>query len=342
MNAIREKGNIGMPTTELVRQMASLHVVAVIPAYNEERFIGSVVLTTLGYASTVIVVDDGSSDRTAEVAKAAGAVVVRLSRQGGKGRALNAGFQLARDFKPDAIVTLDGDAQHDPAEIPVLAAPIVAGLADVVIGSRFLGIQSRIPWWRKMGQKMLTVVTNAASGVHVTDSQTGYRAFSQAALDCLRFHSTGLSVESEMQFLLGQGALRWMEVPVHVQYRDGNKRNPVVHGLSVMDTMLGLVARRHPLLFFGGPGLVLAVMGFIFGINVIEMVGRFRQVPVGTAIMSTLLLIGGLLLGVTGTILHSLEHFAARIGGDIRDILGEAQVRSKEVSSGGRADVGSR
>ena len=191
-------------------------IVAVIPAYNEERFIGSVVLNTLHYAHHVIVVDDGSTDRTALLAGLAGAYVVEMPHNGGKGLALNAGFREARRLDPAVIVMLDGDAQHDSAEIPLLTAPIIADRADVVIGSRFLETRSDIPRWRRVGQHTLTLVTNKASGASISDSQSGFRAFRPEALDMLHFRTAGLSVESEMQFLLEQSDLRTFEVPISV------------------------------------------------------------------------------------------------------------------------------
>lgn len=296
-------------------------VVAVIPAYNEERFIGSVVLSARNYCDVVIVVDDGSLDRTAALASAAGAVVVRRPTQGGKGEALNSGFNEAITYNPCATVILDGDAQHDPAEISIVAKPVLDGLADVVIGSRFLSRDRRaIPWWRQIGQKVLTVATNHASGVVVTDSQTGYRAFSQEALYHLRFRSKGLSVESEMQFLLKNSHLRIAEVPIHVQYLDGNKRNPFKHGLSIVDTMIGLVARRRPLLFFSVPGFCLVIFGLLLGYHSFRILQVDHVIPPWSTVMGTMLLIVGLLFGVTGTILNTLEHFAIRVTEELTDL----------------------
>ena len=288
-------------------------LLAVIPAYNEERFIGSVVLAARNYCDVVIVVDDGSTDHTAELAEAAGAHVVRRPN-GGKGAALNTGFEVALRYRPCATVILDGDAQHDPAEIAEVARPILDGEADVVIGSRFLSSDRRsIPWWRQIGQVALTIATNRASGVKLSDSQTGYRAFSSSALRDLKFRSKGLSVESEMQFLLKDSSLRLVEVPIHVRYLDGNKRNPITHGLSIIDTIMALVARRRPLLFFTVPGLTLAVVGLLFAYNAFRIVQTQHIIPAVSTIVGTLLLVTGLLFGVTGTILNTLEHFASRV-----------------------------
>ncbi len=310
-----------METLTYSQDTTSGRVVAVIPAHNEARFIGSVVLSARNYCDVVIVVDDGSSDHTADLAEAAGAVVVRRPIQGGKGAALNVGFEEALAYLPQATVILDGDAQHDPAEIGVVAAPILGGLADVVVGSRFLTDDRRaIPWWRQIGQIVLTVITNQASGVRLTDSQTGYRAFSKEALRSLRFRSAGLSVESEMQFLLKSAQLRIVEVPIHVQYLDGNKRNPVRHGLTIIDTIVGLIARRRPLLFFSVPGFCFVVIGLLFGYNSFHILQVRHVIPPLSTMLGTILLVVGLLFGVTGTILNTLEHFAVRVTDELLEL----------------------
>lgn len=295
--------------------------VAIIPAYNEERFIASVVLSTRPYVDYVVVVDDGSSDRSADLAEAAGALVVRQPQNAGKAAALNAGFRAARQFSPDVVICLDGDAQHDPAEIPVLIQPVLEGHADVVIGSRFLGVKSVIPKWRQVGQHTLTSVTNTLSGVQITDSQSGYRAFSPTALQLLKFKSTGLSLESEMQFLFERSGLRVSEVPISVKYTDGNKRNPVVHGLQVLDAMLSLVARRRPLLFISLPGILMSCIGLLLGVYVTLHMQQSGQLLTGTTMLTVLFTIGGLLLAMSGVMLHSLGHFTGRLREEIRDLV---------------------
>ncbi len=241
-----------------------------------------------------------------------------MPQNGGKGRAVNAGFERAREFDPDVVVTLDGDAQHDPAEMPTLIRPIVDGDTDVVVGSRFLQTKSEIPAWRRAGQHALTFMTNHASGTRMTDSQSGYRAFGGEALRQMYFHSAGLAMESEMQFHLERSSLRVSEVPISVKYLDGNKRNPVLHGLHVVDTILSLVARRRPLMFVGLPGVILLILGIVIGLFVVNSIDSRHVVPLGTAILSSLFIISGLLLGVTGVILNSLERFMTRMQDEIR------------------------
>lgn len=305
----------------LVSRWDEPSVVAVIPAYNEERFIGSVVLATLNYVQRVIVVDDGSSDRTAQLARMAGAEVVQLPKNGGKGAALNAGFAQAQRYDPDVVVMLDADAQHEPSEIPTVVRSILDGDADVVVGSRFLDTRSEIPGWRQVGQRVLNGMTNSASGVHLSDTQSGFRAFSRRGLDLMSFRSAGLAVESEMQFILERSDLRVAEAPISVKYLDGNKRNPVVHGLEVIDAILGMVARRRPLMFLSVPGVLLMLIGLLVGVSVVQVVGNEHVVPLGTAMLTALLIIVGLLLGLTGVILNSLEHLATKIADEVHHSL---------------------
>ncbi len=113
-------------------------IIAVIPCFNEENFIGDIVTRARIYADKVIVIDDGSTDNTSEVAKAAGAEVIRHERRRGAGAATKSGFEAAKTNNADILVTLDGDRQHDPDEIPQVLAPILSCKADLVIGSRFL------------------------------------------------------------------------------------------------------------------------------------------------------------------------------------------------------------
>lgn len=290
----------------------SSNIVAVIPAYNEERFIASVVLLTRQYASSVVVVDDGSTDHTAYLAEEAGAHVITIPH-GGKAAALSAGFAYAQTLAPSAVVTLDGDAQHDPSDIPLIAAPVLDGTADVVVGSRFLNRQSHIPGWRQVGQHALTYATNVVSGVNVTDSQSGFRAFSNHALANLRLRSDNLSVESEMQFEIRTHALRVSEVGISVQYLDKMKRNPVRHGLQVLDTILGIISRRHPLLVFALPGVLLACIGLTTEWIVLRTIDARHVLLMGHAIYGAFLMLAGLVLTITGVILHSLESIVSRI-----------------------------
>jgi glycosyltransferase involved in cell wall biosynthesis len=282
-------------------------IVVVIPAYNEERFIGSVVLKARKYASTVIVVDDGSSDCTAEVAAAGGAVVLKHEKNQGKGAALNTGFRLAQEYHPKAVVIIDADGQHLPEELERVVAPILSGQADIVVGSRYLKQISVVPRYRIWGHWAFNLLTRISSGMAVTDSQSGFRAFSPAALEKIDFRSKGFSVESEMQFIAQENGLHLVEVPVTVRYSDKPKRPVVTHGLGVLNGVLRLVGQYRPLLFFGVPGLLMVLAGIGWGLLVVEIYSRIQTLAVGYAMLSVLLTIIGMLMLSTGIILHSIR-----------------------------------
>ncbi len=289
------------------RKNGETEVVAVIPAYNEARFIGSVVLQTRALVDQVIVVDDGSTDGTGEIARAAGAIVVRHEQNQGKGRALRTGLNEARRLRPRAVVLLDGDGQHLPAEIPSLLAPIRAGEADMVVGSRYLNNSSRVPRARVWGHQFFNLLTNRTSGVHLTDSQNGFRAFSGRVLDSLKFHSNGFSVESEMQMLARQHGWRVKEVPVTVIYDGRPKRSAVLQGLMVLDGILRYIGQHRPLLVFSLIGSLLLLTGMGWGFCVVEIYRRTQMLAVGYALICVMLTIIGSICISTGFVLHSLR-----------------------------------
>lgn len=282
-------------------------VIAAIPAYNEARFIGSVVLHARRYVDVVLVIDDGSSDQTAELAEAAGATVLRHEHNQGKGGALNTAFARARLLGARCLVLIDGDGQHRVDDIPAVIRPVLEGEADMTVGSRFLTVRSDIPAYRQVGQHGLTLATNLSSGVRLTDSQSGFRAFSAAAIEALTFRGTGFSVESEMQFLMREHKLRVAEVPIGVLYEEPAKRNPVRHGMAVLNGIIRLISQGRPLFFFGTPGILLVVLGFLLGVRVIATYDTTGVLAVGYAIIVMLLLTTGILSVFTGIILHALR-----------------------------------
>jgi glycosyltransferase involved in cell wall biosynthesis len=286
-------------------------VVVVIPAYNEELVIGSIVLKARRIVERVIVVDDGSPDRTAEVATYAGAIVLRLEKNMGKAHALMTGLNHARDLGCEAAVTLDGDGQHKTQEIPDVVTPILEGKADLVIGSRFLSKTNGVPRHRRLGQKVLDVFTRIGSKHSSTDSQSGFRAFSRTALDNLDFQSSNYNIESDMIAHFAERGLRILEVPTMVRYDVPNKhkKNPVAHGLGVLVRIINIISLRRPLLAFGIPGFILVVGGMIAALVVfteLYTTGTFHYI---LALGSAFVVMTGMLLGIAGLILHSLVYF---------------------------------
>ena len=208
--------------------------VAIIPAYNEEVALGSIILRTLQYVDKVIIVNDGSDDKTVDVARLAGAEIINHASNLGKGEALKSGFSAIGDA--DVVVTIDADGQHNPDEIPSLIKPVVEEGADLVNGSRYMnGPEENTPAYRRIGQQVLDNATNISAGIKVTDSQSGFRAFSPAACKVFRFHDTGFAIESEMLVDVAEAGLKIVEVPITVRYDvDGSTKNPVTHGVGVL------------------------------------------------------------------------------------------------------------
>ena len=208
--------------------------VAIIPAYNEEVALGSIILRTLQYVDEVIIVNDGSDDKTVDVAKLAGAEIINHATNLGKGEALKSGFSAIGDA--DVVVTIDADGQHNPDEIPSLIKPIIEDGADLVNGSRYMnGPEENTPAYRRVGQQVIDNATNISAGIKVTDSQSGFRAFSPAACKVFRFYDTGFGIESEMLVDVAEAGLKIVEVPITVRYDvDGSTKNPVTHGVGVL------------------------------------------------------------------------------------------------------------
>jgi len=284
-------------------------VVAAIPCFNEELFIGSVALKARDYVDLVVVIDDGSTDKTAMVAGKAGAIVISHGSNKGKGAAVSSAFEYANKAGCKALVILDGDGQHDPAYIPSLVKPVLEDKADMVVGSRYLEIKTHIPRVRKLGQRVLTFSTNLGSRVKLTDSQSGLRAFSPKAMQTFSFVERGLSVESEMQFLASDAGLRVTEVPIGIGYYGKAKRSPLAHGIGVLNSIMGLISRRIPLFFFGVPGLVMLAFGFWEGFRVIRGYDTTHVFWLGPALIAVLLCVIGALSVFTGVILHTIRSF---------------------------------
>lgn len=286
---------------------AHRQVVVAIPAYNEDRFIGSVVLKVRRHVDVVLVVDDGSGDQTAAVAAAAGAEVIRHPTNRGKAAAINTAFQWARERRVDALVLIDGDGQHTPGEIPSLVAPVLQGTADMVIGTRFGGVPSRIPGYRRAGQRLLTWLTNVTSGMTVSDSQSGFRAFSSRAVQQMHFESRRFALESEMQCIARSAGLRVTEVPITAIYVEPAKRNPIGHGAAVVQALVTMLERRRPLFLLGGLGVFLVVVGMLLGLHIATIYAEQQKLAVGYSLMTIMLIIVGILTAFVGIILHSMR-----------------------------------
>ena len=290
--------------------------VAVIPAYNEELSIGSVVLKARRYVDEVIVVDDGSEDDTSLVAREAGAKVIRNERNLGKGESLRRALNLLRESKVDVVVLLDADGQHDPDDIPKLVKPIIEGKADMVIGSR--KSVREIPLYRRIGQRILDYLTRKAAGAEKSfDSQSGFRALSGKAIRVLKLREKGFAIESEMLVNALKAGLKVVEVPIRCRYDvRGSTLHPLIHGLGVLNSVLSSIVRDRPLLYFGAIGSGLIIGGVIKGLEVLEIFNRTRALAVGTAMISVLLFIIGAISISTGITLYAISALSRELKGE--------------------------
>jgi glycosyltransferase involved in cell wall biosynthesis len=222
--------------------------IAVIPAFNEEKSIGNVVNQTRKYVGRVVVVDDASSDNTREMAQRSGAIVLQHSKNGGVGAAMITGIEYMQKLKPDIVVTLDGDGQHCPSDIPRLIRPIIEGRADWVIGSRFLQrLPEKLSLIKYLGNKFLTFITNILTGVKLTDTQSGFRAFNREALLALDLTSK-FTYTQEMILILSHKGFRGAEVPIATRPRRyGNSKvasNLVKYGFRSLVIILSTYSRQ--------------------------------------------------------------------------------------------------
>jgi glycosyltransferase involved in cell wall biosynthesis len=202
----------------------------VMSALNEAESISDVLAdlppAVAGLDLQAVVVDDGSTDETAVLAQRAGAVVVRHPRNLGQGEGLRTGFATARELGVDVVVTMDADGQHDPAQLPALVGPVVAGEADYVQGSRFLGEYDDAGSVRHLGIRFFTALINLLARTHITDCTNGYRAIRARDLARMRLVEDRFSA-SEILIEAAAAGLRMREVPVHIRSRHaGTSRKP--------------------------------------------------------------------------------------------------------------------
>lgn len=295
----------------MFRGGASSTVMVGIPCYNEEVAIGSLVLRASQYVDQVVVVDDGSTDKTAEVARFAGARVLAHEINMGKGAALRDLFQYAAQAGFDILVIIDGDGQHNPDDIPKLVAPLLRDEADIINGSRYLnGGAGSTPRYRRLGQMVLDKVVHfGLSGeVTITDTQSGFRAFSTKTAPFFKFHSDKLTIDSEMLMDAANAQLRIKEVNIGVRYDVGrSSKHPVSHGLQVLTGVLRSIEFKRPLLAFTAPGLILVAVAAGIAAFVIRDFLRVGYVVLGPTLLMLLLMLVGTFLVFTGIILHSVS-----------------------------------
>jgi len=293
-----------------VSSKGDVRILVCIPAFNEAKTIAEVIMKSKKYADTVIVYDDGSTDDTYEVANSAGATVIRNPENKGYGVAIRSLFQAAKEQNADIMVTLDSDGQHNPDQIPQLIEPLLKQRFDMVIGSRFLDSndKEKVPRYRSFGIKTITKLTQAASYSGITDSQSGFRAYNKNALSKINLFEDGMAVSIEILLRAKEKKLLTTEVPITINYdvKDTSTHNPISHGVGVLYSVLQFISLRHPLAFYGLPGIVLLGVAAFFLKNVLHLFSTTGYVSTNMILISVGIAVVGVVLLATAAIVYTL------------------------------------
>ena len=289
------------------------------PAFNEEKCIAKTVIKCASYVDDVVVVNDGSTDATAMIATACGAKVIYHEKNSGYGAAIRSCFMAAKDMGADAMVIIDADGQHDPTDIKNVFKPILDGNADVSIGSRFMkGSEINIPFYRKVGIRVLNIATNSGSGIKFTDTQSGFRAYSKDAISKIKINNGGMAAGSEILLQIKEHGLKVKEVPISCRYdiEDTSTHNPVVHGVTVLSNILTEIEYNNPLVYFVVPGVMLLGFGCATGVFVLTSYNVGGQLPFGPTLLMMMLSIIGTFAVFSGLMLHSMTRIVAKLSKD--------------------------
>ena len=279
-----------------------------IPAYNEEKNIASIIVKLKKIADVVIVCNDGSTDSTSEIAQNLGAVVINHTKNLGYGAGINSIFHKAKEIGSEILITFDADGQHRIEDIDRVIKPISDGQSDIVIGSRFLDdSEKEIPNYRKVGIKVITKITNTSIKKQLTDSQSGFRAYSKKVLGQLSPSESGMGVSTEILIKASSKNFRISEVPIKILY-DGktSTHNPIAHGSSVIISTIKYTSIERPLTFYGIPSVVFLFIGIIFSYMAIQYYVEIGRLSTNLTIVGVSSVLIGLVLLITATLLFSL------------------------------------
>ena len=276
-----------------------------IPAFNEEKNIADIITKLKKIADTIIVCNDGSTDSTSEIAQNLGVIVINHPKNLGYGAGIKSIFNKSKEIGSEVLVTFDGDGQHRLEDVKKVVEPIEKNEADIVIGSRFLDdAEKKIPKYRKLGIKIITNVTNSTLKEKITDSQSGFRAYSKNVISKLNISDIGMGVSTEILIKSSSMGFRIVEVPIMVRYdNETSTQNPVSHGTSVLFSTIKYTSIERPLAFYGIPSVIFLIIGSIFSYAAIQYyveIGRLNTnlvlVGAGTFLIGIVLLITAILL----------------------------------------------
>ena len=282
-----------------------MKIIVGIPAFNEEKNIAAIITKLADITDTIIVCNDGSSDLTSDIAEKMGAFVINHEKNLGYGAAIRSIFLKAKELDGDILVTFDADGQHRIEDIEKVTKPIIDQEVDLVIGSRFLDeSEKEVPRYRKVGIKVITKITNASIKKQLTDSQSGFRAYSKKVVNELNPSELGMGISTEILIKASNKNFRITEVPIKILYSgDTSTHNPVSHGSSVILSTIKYTSIEHPLKFYGIPSMILFIIGISFTYLAVEYyaeIGRLNTnltiIAAGTVLIAVVLLITSILL----------------------------------------------
>ena len=279
-----------------------------IPAYNEEKNIAGIIARVKKYADAIIVCDDGSNDLTSEISEQLGAIVIKHSKNKGYGAAINSLFLKAKELESDIFLTFDADGQHRIEDIPIVSNPIIKNQVDVAIGSRFLDEKSEeMPNYRKVGIKLITKVTNLSIKEKLTDSQSGFRAYSKKALNGIIPSDEGMGVSTEILIKASNLDLKIAEVPIKVSYEgETSTKDPISHASSVIFSTIKFTSIHNPLKFYGIPGLLFLGIGLGFIAWTIQIYSTHQEIITNVSLIGIGCIVLGTVLLMTAAILFSI------------------------------------
>ena len=291
----------------LNKQFTNLIVIG-IPAYNEEKTIASIILKLQKIADKVIICNDGSSDLTGEIAEKLGAIVINHPKNLGYGAGIRSIFLKSKELDADILVTFDADGQHRVEDIANVVAPLQKNEADIVIGSRFMGKNDEnVPKYRKAGIKTINNLTNTSTDLKISDTQSGFRAYSKKVLQEIIPSEYGMGVSTEILIKANKKGFKINEVPIVVLYEgDTSTHHPVSHGLSVLLSTMKFISIEHPLKFYGTPGIIFLGIGLFFIVWTLQLFTETRQIITNVSLIGIGTIIVGTMLTMTSIMLYSL------------------------------------
>ena len=286
-----------------------MEVVVGIPAFNEEKNIAAIILKLKKITNKIIVCNDGSSDLTNKIAEELGAIVINHSKNLGYGAAIRSIFLKAKEMNSDILVTFDADGQHRIEDIKQVIQPIIENKTDIVIGSRFLNEEkNEVPEYRKVGIKIITKVTNVSINQKITDSQSGFRAYSKQVLEKLSPSDVGMGISTEILIKSSKMGFKILEVPIKILYQGENTstHNPISHGTSVLFSTIKYTSIEHPLKFYGIPAIIFVIIGLSFSIWSIQIYAETGKIITNITLIGVGTTIIGVILIITSILLYSL------------------------------------